>query len=234
MQKILSRLLFFPLLLAGLLLSAGPAHAEGPPPPIPTYDPLATPALPENPGPADLGREVYYYHCMPCHGDLGQGLTDEFRMVWEEDHQDCWDSGCHGGRERDEGFPIPTIVPAVMGSADRLPGFTTQLQLFDYLEATHPPQAPGRLTDEQTWEIVAFLWAGNHKATILPTDAPTHTPNATAWITPSSTNEATATEKVNGPENAATDPGLQVCGVTVMAFSVGLAAFWQLTRRPFS
>src|SRR5512142_362788 len=27
---------------------------------------------------AGHGKDVFWLHCMPCHGDQGQGLTDEF------------------------------------------------------------------------------------------------------------------------------------------------------------
>jgi len=47
------------------------------PQPTPTIDRLATPVMPPSPQPADYGRQVYYLNCMPCHGDVGQGLTDE-------------------------------------------------------------------------------------------------------------------------------------------------------------
>ena len=71
--------------------------------------------LPASPQPRDFGQQVYYLNCMPCHGDVGQGLTDEWRDVREEEHRDCWVSGCHGGRAGDEGFPVPHTVPMVIG-----------------------------------------------------------------------------------------------------------------------
>lgn len=54
-----------------------------------TVDRLAIPELPENPTQVEVGRVSYYHNCMPCHGDEGQGLTEEFREIWEDDHQDC-------------------------------------------------------------------------------------------------------------------------------------------------
>jgi mono/diheme cytochrome c family protein len=123
------------------------------PTPEPMIDRLAVPVLPENPTQIDLGNQVYFYHCMPCHGDRGQGLTDEFREVWVEDHRNCWKGGCHGGREKDEGFPIARHIPGVLD----LPGFGTPQSLFDYLKTTHPPQDPGRLSDEEYWSVTAFV-----------------------------------------------------------------------------
>jgi len=31
-----------------------------------------------------------------CHGDHGQGLTEEWRSSFASDQRDCWQSGCHG------------------------------------------------------------------------------------------------------------------------------------------
>lgn len=133
-------------------------------PPVPTAMPLSTPGeapdrlaeplLPESPTQADLGRSLYYYHCMPCHGDRGQGLTDEWRHVWVEDHQNCWARGCHTGRQMDA-FAIPRFVPPVTGSA--LGHFQTPDELFAFLHDTQPPQRPGALADEEYWMLTAFL-----------------------------------------------------------------------------
>lgn len=211
-------------LLAIAILLTNPAWAAGSVPvPTPTYDPLATPVLPENPSPKELGATIYYHHCMPCHGDQGQGLTDTFRGVWEEEHQNCWGRGCHAGRPKDEGFYIPTVVPAVMAAGDALPGYYTPQQLFDYLETTHPPQEPGRLGDEDTWALVALLWEGNGKPAMQPTENPA-TPAPTATLTPK---PASAT-----PANPSRAP-LSVCGVSLFipAFVVFMAALGRTGKR---
>jgi len=137
-----------------------------PPSPSPTYDPLAIPTLPANPTQFDLGKSLYYYHCMPCHGDVGQGLTDAWRMVWEEDHRNCWGRGCHGGRSQDEGFPIPTIVPAVIAPEDLLVKYPDLESLISYLHETHPPQKPGQLTEDEYRSMAVFLWVSNGKPVI--------------------------------------------------------------------
>jgi cytochrome c len=64
--------------------------------PSPTVDRLAIPVLPDHPTQVEIGKNVYYYHCMPCHGDKGQRLTSEWRSQWVDDHQNCWGRGCHG------------------------------------------------------------------------------------------------------------------------------------------
>ena len=93
---------------------------------------------------------------MACHGDQGQGLTDEFRNLYVED-ANCWGRGCHGGRTEDKGFPIPTTVPAVISSSGKLPPFSTPQQLFEFLRTTHPPQHPGILPVDQYWAMTAYL-----------------------------------------------------------------------------
>jgi hypothetical protein len=144
----------------------GFAHSSGLPSPSPTYDPLQVPVLPENASESEFGKYLYYFHCMPCHGDLGQGLTDDFRQVWVEDHQNCWGRGCHGGRPQDEGFPIPTVVPVVISEADALPRFGDFASLQNYLHDTHPPQYPGKLADHEYLALTAYLWESNQKLAV--------------------------------------------------------------------
>ncbi len=112
---------------------------------------------------------------MPCHGDQGQGLTDEFRALWVEDHQNCWGRGCHGGRKNDEGFPIPTFVPPIAG-VNNLARFDSEQELFDYLKATHPPQYPGRLADDEYRAIAFFVFWMNQRTAASPTPLPASTP----------------------------------------------------------
>jgi len=148
-------------LLPAVFLPATPSSAQQP---VPTPNPalrLATPVMPENPTQVDIGRELYWYHCMPCHGDRGQGLTDEWREVWVDDHQDCWARGCHTGRPGDEGFPIPHSVPAVIGPSTALALFANADALAAYLHVAHPPQRPGALGLEDCQAITAFLFEAN-------------------------------------------------------------------------
>ena len=159
---------------------AAPPTPEPEPQPIET-DRLALPTLPPNPTAIELGNYSYYYNCMPCHGDQGQGLTDEWRMVWVEDHRNCWDRGCHAGRPKDEGFPIPRYVPGVTA----LERFADAQALFEYLKATHPPQHPGNLADEEYGSLTAFLWDKAGRSTPGQTMAGTDNPPFdihTTWL----------------------------------------------------
>ena len=147
-------------LIAFLLVSLPlPTAGAGQPQPTPTVDRLAIPVLPEHPSMVDIGRSLYYYNCMPCHGDYGQGLTDEFRGIWVEDHQNCWGRGCHAGREKDEGFPIPTTVPAVNIASRSRQLFPSNNDLYEYLRSTHPPQNPGVLKDDEYRALAVYLFS---------------------------------------------------------------------------
>jgi hypothetical protein len=142
--------------------------------PTPTYDPFLQPPLPPNPTGYELGRYLYWRHCMPCHGDRGQGLTDQFRGMWVEDHQNCWARGCHSGKYADDSFYVPTIVPALVNT-DHLARFPSQEDLLDYLETTHPPQDPGFLEEGEYHALAFFVFAMNNRLSADSTPTPTIT-----------------------------------------------------------
>lgn len=146
--------------LPALLQSNHPSFLYQEPEPTPMMGRFAIPEMPENPTQIEIGENLYFYHCMPCHGDHGQGLTDEFRAAWVDDHQNCWARGCHTGRPADEGFPIPKIVPPVIAS-QLLIHFPKAEKLYDYLSSEHPPQNPGILEVDEYWALTAFLWFEN-------------------------------------------------------------------------
>jgi len=156
--------------IATLLSSASPVRSDPAITLTPTLDRLATPVMPANPTSADLGSQVYYLHCMTCHGDVGQGLTEEWRNVWVEDHRNCWGKGCHGGRVEDQGFPLPKTIPAVIGPEAAMAQHATSAELLAYLQQTHPPQRPGKLEKQEYEQVTAFLWHENQRetATVSP------------------------------------------------------------------
>jgi cytochrome c len=149
----------------------------------PTYDPLVETPLPANPTELELGANLYWHWCMPCHGDVGQGLTDEFRGIWEPDHQNCWGRGCHAGHEGDMGFPIPTVVPAIVVE-DELAQFSSLQTLADYLKATHPPQRPGILENKEYHAIAAYVFTLNQRTLIESTSTAIPSPSSTASLIP--------------------------------------------------
>ena len=121
---------------------------------------LLEPTLPAEPSQADQGAQDYWLYCLPCHGEKGQGLTEEFRQTYPPEEVDCWQSGCHGNSPYEFGFKLPTKVPAVIGS-DTLAKFTDAAQLNAYIRAAMPYWKPGSLTEEESWNITAFLLRQN-------------------------------------------------------------------------
>lgn len=128
--------------------------------PTPTSDRLAPWPTVYPPSQADTGAQEYYQRCMVCHGDRGQGLTAEWRGALDPADQDCWQSGCHNVRHPPGGFIFPKAVPAVIGPTT-LMRFETAQELFEFMRATMPFQAPGSLSDEMYWQLTAYLLREN-------------------------------------------------------------------------
>jgi cytochrome c len=150
------------LLFAALFFDSGGAVSSPGllPQTMPTPDRLAQPTLPPSPSQADLGSQVYWLSCLPCHGDRGQGLTDEFRQAYPPEDQNCWDSGCHGERPYDHGFTLPKQVPALVG-AGTLHNFPDAAVLHSYIAAAMPYWKPGSLSEQDSWSVTAFLLRQN-------------------------------------------------------------------------
>ena len=150
------------LLFAGLFFDTGTAisvklQADA----TPTPDRLAEPTLPSLPSQADHGAQVYWLSCLPCHGDKGQGLTDEFRTTYPPEEQYCWNRGCHGEVPYEQGFTIPKKIPALIGQTT-LAKFSDAAQLNSYIRATMPFWKPGSLTEEEAWRVTAFILRQNN------------------------------------------------------------------------
>jgi cytochrome c len=108
----------------------------------------------------DRGQAIYTHYCSTCHGDRGQGLTDEFRATWPPQDQNCWKSKCHAANHPPGGFVFPKIVPAVIGSGT-LVRFETAQQLYTFMQSAMPYYAPGLLNSDQYWDLAAFLLSSN-------------------------------------------------------------------------
>jgi hypothetical protein len=122
----------------------------------PTIDRLAAPPTVPAPTQADEGAQHYWLWCQPCHGDYGQGLTDEWRMQYPEDHQYCWESGCHGEVPYNNGFTLPKHVPPLIGKGTLL-RYQTMGELFEVVHQKMPFEYPGALNEEEALAVVAFL-----------------------------------------------------------------------------
>ncbi len=121
---------------------------------------LDKPVMPDNPLLADKGAEMYWAVCMACHGNKGQGLTEEWRRVGFGEDMNCWQSKCHAPNHPPEGFDLPRVIPPVIGPGT-LKRFTIADELHRYLVATMPWWKPGSLTSEDAWGLTAFLLREN-------------------------------------------------------------------------
>lgn len=149
------------LLLAGLFFNGGRAISSEPQvAATSTPDRLAKPTLPAAPSQADLGAQDYWLYCLPCHGDKGQGLTDEFRQTYPPEEQYCWERGCHGERPYESGFTLPAFIPGVIGP-NAVGRFADAAQLNSYIRAAMPYWKPGSLTEEEAWRVTAFILREN-------------------------------------------------------------------------
>lgn len=204
-KKLIQKFIIVPfgiaLLFAGLFFKAVNAQATFQGTPVPTPDRLAEPTLPANPVQADRGAQVYWLSCLPCHGDQGQGLTDEFRAIYPKEEQNCWESGCHGNNPYESGFTIPKKIPAVIGEKT-LAKFSTAAQLQGYIRAAMPFWKPGSLSEEDSWKVTAFvlrenkLWNGVGE--LNETNAADVSIPRQMYLTPIVTPQPTDIQKENG------------------------------------
>jgi len=245
-------LLFYNLTLAQIE-RGGPAHTRTPdagpsptamPGATPTVDRLLAPPTVASPDQADEGAQLYWLHCQPCHGDQGQGLTDEWRAQYPPEDQYCWESGCHGKRPYDQSVALPTSVPAIVGPAvDRVMGtegtqvlqkFQTLDGVYRYVSVTMPYFFPGDLTEEEYLAILAFIarenkiWDGEtlttgnlgryHIGTGAAADA-----TAPAAATPIST----VSPEPPGGARGSMRPTLIIVGGLALILIIGGALLWR-------
>jgi mono/diheme cytochrome c family protein len=220
-KKTLLKFIFLPfgiaLLVAGLFFDMGRVSSvEAQVDATPTVDRLAEPTLPPVPSQADHGAQVYWLSCMPCHGDRGQGLTDEFRATYPPEEEYCWESGCHGANPYESGFTIPKQIPALIGNTT-LAKFADAAQLNAYIRATMPFWNPGSLTEEDAWRVTAFILRQNDlwdSSTELNASnaANVKIPRA-AFLTPIVTLQPAEAETPAGNESL---PWLIIAGVVVL------------------
>jgi quinol-cytochrome oxidoreductase complex cytochrome b subunit/mono/diheme cytochrome c family protein len=152
-----------------VLIAAPVAQASAPSQSTATATPQATPTFDlrrldkpvialDNSEQIQKGSAIYWGICMACHGDVGQGLTDEWRDAFGAEDRNCWDSECHGPDHPPQGFLIPKdkLAPAVAG-AGKLARFKNAQELHDFIYANMPWWDPGQLTDEESWQVTAYI-----------------------------------------------------------------------------
>jgi quinol-cytochrome oxidoreductase complex cytochrome b subunit len=178
-------------------------------PPItvtPTFDVtrLAQPPTVVPPSQADNGAQIYWGMCSACHGDRGQGLTQEWRNSYDAEYRDCWQSGCHGKDYAKNSFEIlQTGAPAITGPG-KLTRFSSAFELQSFIFTNMPLFPSGSLTSEEALSLSSFILRMNDK---LP-----------ARLTLNEVNSAAIPvhHKVNLPENHI--PGtLLLAGVLALA-----------------
>lgn len=123
--------------------------------------PMANP-----PSQIDKGAVYYWLVCIPCHGDRGQGLTDEWRQVFGPEEQNCWQSKCHAANHPPDGFSLPHAVPAVLGPGS-LQRYTTGAELYHIIQTSMPWYNPDFITADEEWQVTAYLL---YKQGVLPPD----------------------------------------------------------------
>lgn len=124
--------------------------------PTPRTSWLILPAFPASATAADVGAEIYRLVCRDCHGDNEQGLTAEFRATWAPKDQNCWQSKCHSLNHPPDGFLLPRFIKGIIGPT-ALTRFYEPEDLFEFIRVTQPWHNPGSLTDDEYWQLTAFI-----------------------------------------------------------------------------
>lgn len=154
-------LLFVTLLLAALTLAFLPTQASLPAQPAatPTFDParLAQPPTVFPPAQADNGAQIYWGMCMDCHGDRGQGLTEEWRASFPVEQRNCWQAGCHASDFPSNSFMLPETGAPALAGAGTLTRFANALEMQIFIRQNMPLFPPGLLTDKQAWALTAYI-----------------------------------------------------------------------------
>lgn len=143
------------ILCLGAAAGAGAVEAARLDPSAPQLVPLAVREEQEVDDQLVRGRVAYGLNCISCHANRLQGLTDEWRLQWDPDHQDCWKSKCHSFNHPPDGFIIPRWAPPLR--EEMLAKYETGAELFGYISLAMPYQEPGALTEEKYWDIEAYI-----------------------------------------------------------------------------
>ncbi len=126
------------------------------------------------------GARVYNLVCADCHGDTGLGIAEGIQGFHPE-HQYC--QRCH------KTFNAPTKamtrlsqrnsfslgVPPALRDENSISKFQNAAVYHDFIKATMPRYDPGALSEQEYWDITAFLIALNNK---LPANTILDTKNA--------------------------------------------------------
>ena len=125
--------------------------------PTETYTRPGPPATVYPPAQSDTGAQIYWGMCQDCHGDQGQGLTAEWRSAFAPAYQNCWAAGCHGEDAPADSFTILEAGAPALAGPGALPQFSTALDLGKYIQENMPIFPIGSITEDQSWELTAYL-----------------------------------------------------------------------------
>jgi mono/diheme cytochrome c family protein len=113
-------------------------------------------SLPAGSGNATKGLVVFASKCAMCHGAKGEGMpADSTHIAYPK----------LVGREPRQGFPFGRDPKLVKTVGNYWPYATT---VYDYVHRAMPITAPGTMTPDETYAVVAWLLAENE---IIPRDA---------------------------------------------------------------
>ena len=107
--------------------------------------------LPPGNGTATQGAAVFAAKCAACHGPAGEGQAGAPPPGYAAAPKLI-------GRDPREGFPFGQDPKLVKTVGNYWPYATT---VFDYVRRAMPVTAPGTLTNEETYALVAYLLAQN-------------------------------------------------------------------------
>lgn len=134
--------------------TATPVSAGTPTPSMSNEDSWVIVDLPPDASQLEYGAEVYRLVCKACHGDKGQGLTDDWRAQWAPEDQNCWQSKCHAENHPPDGFYMP-MSPAVVGPPVQI--FATAQDLYNYIHKFMPWHDRGSMTEKESWSVTAYI-----------------------------------------------------------------------------
>jgi mono/diheme cytochrome c family protein len=99
--------------------------------------------LPPGQGTSATGEATYVVKCAACHGPAGEGVAPNPKLI---------------GNDPPAGFAFGGDAKAPKTIGNYWPYATT---LYDYLHRAMPLTAPGSLTPDETYGLVAFLLSRN-------------------------------------------------------------------------
>jgi quinol-cytochrome oxidoreductase complex cytochrome b subunit len=131
----------------------------------PTFDSsrLAQPPTVYPPAQADTGEQTYWGMCMSCHGDKGQGLTEDWKNSFPPEEKNCWDSGCHASDAPANSFELPQTGTPALAGAGALARFSNSFELYRHIHENMPFARAGSLTSAEAWSLTAYILRMNER-----------------------------------------------------------------------